>query len=317
RASPCARTSPGGRGSAQGEGADPVDGAVEAVVVADGRAGRGVLPHRVGAPAGGQFAHGGGVPGDPQRGRGGEARVVAGALLPPARRRVDHGVACGARPVAVQEVADPSHHPAGRLAVACVAVRVPLDVERARQGPAVGTPAAAVVDEVVRLGGAARGVGGREVVGAADHAHVVGAVVLLPEVGVAVVRALGGLDEGPFHSAVPQRLPGDVALVAGDVHALRLGDAVGGRGAVAAVVGEDAHAHVGGAARGGDGAGFVGQGRVGEGEEREQGRRRDGRAGGAGYAGGAGRAGGARRAGSAEGHGRVSVGRWAGVGSAE
>src|SRR5690606_12593064 len=113
--------------------------------------------------------------------------VVAGALLPPARGRVDHGVAAGAGPVLVQEGTDPADHRALRLAVAGVAVRVPLDVQHAREGASVGGPGAAAADEVVRLGGAARGVGRREVVRAADHADVVGAVVLLGVVRVGVV----------------------------------------------------------------------------------------------------------------------------------
>ncbi len=212
----------------------------------------------------------GGVPGDPQRGGGGEAGVVAGALLPPAGGGVDDGVAAGAGAVAVEEVADPAHHRARRLAVAVVAVRVPLDVQDTGQGASVGGPGAPAVHEVVRLGGAARGVGGGEVVGAADHADVVGAVVLLRVVRVGVVRALRGLGVGPAHPAVPQGGPGDVALVAGDVHALRLGGAGGGQTGLA-VVGEDAHAHVGGAARRDGGGGAVGDGGgLRQGEQREQ-----------------------------------------------
>src|SRR5690606_11790756 len=194
---PCRRFS-----AAQGQLAQLVEGAVEAVVVADRGTGRGVLPHRVVAPAGRQLARGGGVPGDPQRGGGGEAGVVAGAQLPPAGRGVEHRVAAGAGPVLVHEVTDPAHHRTGGLAVAVVPVRVPLHVQRARQGTAVGGPAAAVVDEVVRLGGAAGGVGGGEVVRAADHPDVVRTAVLLRVVGIPVVRALRRLGVGPADAAV-------------------------------------------------------------------------------------------------------------------
>ncbi len=206
------------RGVSRGPGRGPGPGPVEPVVVAHDRPGRGVLPHRVVRPAGRQRAHRRGVPGDPQRVVRREAAVVAGALGPPAGGRVDHGVPARAGLVRVQEVADPGDHLALRLAVAGGPVRVPLDVQRAGQRLAVAGPAAAVVDEVVRLGGAGRGVRGGEVVGAADHADVVRAVVLLGEVGVAVVRPLGGLDVGPLDAAVPEVRPGDVALVAGDVH---------------------------------------------------------------------------------------------------
>ena len=180
---------------------------------------------------------------------------------------------------AVHEVADPGDHPARGLAEAGVAVRVPLDVEDTGQGAAVAGPAAAVVDEVVGLGCSIGGVRGREVVRPADHAHVVGAVVLLGEVGVGVVRPLGGLHIGPLDPAGPQGRPGDVALVAGDVDALRLGGQGAGGDAVGAVVCRDAHAHVGGAARRGAavprGRRLGGQDEQGQGEcegEQESGR---------------------------------------------
>src|SRR5207245_291495 len=103
-------------------------------------------------------------------------------------------------------------------------------------------------------------VGQREVVGAADHADVVRAVVLLGEVRVLVRGALGGLDIGEADAAAPQGRPGHVALVTGDVHAFDGGQ----RGhvrlpvhTVAALVLQDGRAHVGRADLGGVGTAVV------------------------------------------------------------
>lgn len=244
------------------------------------------------------------VPGHPQRVGGAEARVVAGAVLPPAGRGVDHRVPSGARPVGVREVADPVDHRRLAEPVALGAVRIPLDVQHARQGPPVPRPAAPVVHEVVRLCGAARRVRGGEVVRAADHADAVRTVVLLREVGVLVVRPLGGLHIGPLHAAVPEGPPVHVALVAADVDPLGLGGPGVARRTALSVVLDDTLAQPGGAARGavvgrGGGGGRAGQGQ----EEGEGGQERSG----GGEARTAGRAG---RAGSVHRHERASEVGW-------
>lgn len=95
--------------------------------------------------------------------------------------------------VRVDKVADPGDHGGGGEAVASGAVGVVLDVEHAREGLAVAGPAAAVLEEVVGLGGAGGGVGVGEVVAATDEAGGGGAVVVAGEAGVGVGGALGGL----------------------------------------------------------------------------------------------------------------------------
>src|SRR5690606_11001369 len=165
-----------------------------------------------------QVAHGVGVAGHPQRVGG--AEVPVHALVPPAGAGVDDRVPAGAVVVGRAEVPDP----AGPLALAPVVasrpVRVVLHVERTRKGLAVGRPATAVVHEEVGLSSTAGPVRQREVVGAADHADVVGPVVLLGEVRVLVAGAFGGLDEGEPHAFVPPVLPVHIALVAADVHSV-------------------------------------------------------------------------------------------------
>ena len=150
--------------------------------------------------------------GDPERVGRAEARVVAGARLPPVRRRVDDRPAAGQRLVLGDEARQPGDHRALAQAVAGRAVRVVLDVERAGQRLAVGGPRAAVRREPVRLRGAGRAVGQAEVVRAADEPDVVRAVVLLREVRVDVARPLGRLDVGEPRAVRGHRRPVDVAL---------------------------------------------------------------------------------------------------------
>jgi len=98
--------------------------------------------------------------------------------------------------IGIHEVLDPGDH--GRLAeaVAGRAGRVILDVEHAREGAAVGGPAAAVREEEGGLAAAGAGVGVSEVVAAADEAGVGGAGVVGGEAGVDVGSAFRGLWTG-------------------------------------------------------------------------------------------------------------------------
>lgn len=99
-----------------------------------------------------------------------ERFAVARALGPPVGGAVDHRIPLGLAVVGVDEVLDPRHH-GGRAEVeARGAGGVVLDVEHAGEGDAVVGPAAAVRDEVGRLGAAGAGVRVREVVAAAEEA---------------------------------------------------------------------------------------------------------------------------------------------------
>jgi hypothetical protein len=103
--------------------------------------------------------------------------------------------------VLVQEVVDPGDHLGRGEAVALVrAVDVVLDVEHAGQGAPVAGLVAAVVDEVVGLGLAARGVRCGVVVRAADEADVAGALELLRKVRTVICRAFSGFDVGEFRA---------------------------------------------------------------------------------------------------------------------
>src|SRR5215467_14040387 len=161
------------------------------------------------------------VVGYPERVVFAEATVVAGAVFPPVGVRVDHRVGMFLVGVLVGEVLDPRHHLRWSEPVALGAVRVELNVEGAGQGQAVAGPAAAVLDEVVSLGFAARVVRDGKVVSPPDHSLEVGTLVLVVEVGISVVSGLGGLCIGEVDIG-RDVLPVDVALVGADVYPWQL-----------------------------------------------------------------------------------------------
>ena len=155
-----------------------------------------------------------------------EGARVAGALGPPARGGVDHGQAAGPGQHAVGEVPDPADHGGGTHVVAGVAeraVRVVFDVQQRRHGFSVGTPAAAAVDEVVRLRRAGGDAGKCEVVGAAHEARVPGTGVLGGKGGAAVAEAFGGFHVGETGAHGVLRRPIHRWLVAAHVQALNAG----------------------------------------------------------------------------------------------
>lgn len=96
----------------------------------------------------------------------------------------------------LDKVADPLDHGALAEAVAGSAVRVVLDIEHSRQRDAIGRPAAAVGQEEVGLGSAARDVGAGKVVATADEAGVGRVDVVLGEGAVGEAGAFGGLQRG-------------------------------------------------------------------------------------------------------------------------
>lgn len=79
--------------------------------------------------------------------------AVTGASLPPIRRGVDHRIAIGQVVVGVGEVLDPAHHFLGGEAKALWLVGGLFEVEHTGQGAPVSSPAAAVLDEELSLGG--------------------------------------------------------------------------------------------------------------------------------------------------------------------
>ena len=143
------------------------------------------------------------------------------ALRPPGGCGVHHRVATGQRTVGVHEVAGPGgqlrrgHVEAG---VAVGGVGIELDVQQAGQGLAVGSPRATILHEVACLIGTRGGAGVCEVVGATHHADLCRTVVLLTEVGVGVVAALGRLHVGEAGTCGVGARPVHVLLVRGDVH---------------------------------------------------------------------------------------------------
>ena len=70
--------------------------------------------------------------------------------------------------ILVDEAMDPCYHGRSAQTVACCAVGVVFNIQHPGEGDAIATPAAAVGEEEVRLGGAGGFVGVREVVAAAD-----------------------------------------------------------------------------------------------------------------------------------------------------
>lgn len=209
-----------------------LDAAGEEVRVTHERARVGELPDVVTVPAGGNTTHDRGVAGQVQR--QGAKLLRAHALGPPGGCGVHHGRATGQRAVGVHEVADPGGQLRRGHVVAGVAVGgvgVELDVQQARESLAVVGPAAAVLHEVAGLIGTGGGAGVGEVVGAVHHANGGRAAVLLTEVGVGVVRALGGLHVGESGTGRPGACPVHVLLVRGDVHAE--GATAGGPGGAA------------------------------------------------------------------------------------
>src|SRR5579859_4781945 len=202
-----------------GQGLEPGVVAVEDVLVAGQAAAGRVLPERVETPAPWQCATAaGGVVGDPQRVVVAKAAVVAGAGGPPVGGAVDHRVDVLLVGVLVHEVPDPRPHLRTGEPVALAAVGVVLDVERAGQGLPVGRPAAAVPDEIFRLGLPGGIVRDREVISAADEAVVVRPYVLVIEIGVCVVGAFGRLRVGEIKIGRYVG-PVDVALIGADVYA--------------------------------------------------------------------------------------------------
>lgn len=151
-----------------------------------------VLPDGLPRPAAGDLAGRAAPAGEDERVGVDEGVGVARAGLPPRGVGVEHGVDARAGLVAVAEGLDPRHHLAGRQAPALARV-VGLQVQHARQGDAVGRPAAAVRQEVVGLRLTRRLARVREVVAAPDEAGVGRTCVVRRELGVNVRRAFGGL----------------------------------------------------------------------------------------------------------------------------
>ena len=112
-----------------------------------------------------------------------ESSRVAGARLPPARARVNHGRAARLRLIRTAEIRDPADHLRGAEApaLAAAAAGAALHVDHAGQGDAVVGPAAAVRQEVGGLGRAAAGRRVSKVVAAADEARRRGRRVVLAE----------------------------------------------------------------------------------------------------------------------------------------
>ena len=197
-----------------------VHGAGEEVRVTHERARIGELPNVVAAPTRRNCADHGGVARQVQR-QGAEL-LRTHALRPPGGCGVHHRVATSQRTVGVHEVAGPSGQLRRGHVVAGVAVGgvgVELDVQQAGQGLAVGSPRATILHEVACLIGTRGGAGVCEVVGAAHHADLRRAVVLLTEVGVGVVGALGCLHVGEAGTCGVGARPVHVLLVRGDIHA--------------------------------------------------------------------------------------------------
>lgn len=125
-----------------------------------------------------------------------ERGAVPRALAPPIRGGVDHRIPSRLAVVGVDEVLHPAYHRRGAEAVAGRARGVVFDVEHAREGAAVGGPAAAVGEEVGRLSGAGGGSRLGEVIAAADEAGGGGTAIVRGEGGVNVVGAFCGLRMG-------------------------------------------------------------------------------------------------------------------------
>ena len=197
-----------------------VHGAGEEVRVTHERARVSELPNVVATPSCRNCADHGGVTRQMQR-QGAEL-LRTHALRPPGGCSVHHGVAPGQRTVGVHEVAGPSGQLRRGHVVAGVAVGgvgVELDVQQAGQGLAVSSPRATILHEVACLIGTRGGAGVCEVVGAAHHADLCRTVVLLTEVGVGVVAALGCLHVGEAGTCGVGARPVHVLLVRGDIHA--------------------------------------------------------------------------------------------------